>query len=153
VVAPPSLHRSGKEYAWISQSPIADAPQWLIDLCLQKQQQLSTTSEGEPIPEGERNQTLASDAGAMRRRGMTETAIEAALQVENRERCQPPLPEAEVREIATSVSRYSPVTDTTSGYISKLDTYKPGGEPCLERTKNAQIWGRGCQRICQEPGL
>ncbi len=44
----------------------------------------------------------------MRRKGMTLVAIEAALLAENAARCTPPLPDAEVREIARSVSRYEP---------------------------------------------
>lgn len=44
----------------------------------------------------------------MRRRAMTSQAIEAALLAENAGRCSPPLPETEVREIASSVSRYAP---------------------------------------------
>src|SRR5213082_683378 len=60
------------------------------------------------IPEGERNDTLASLAGTMRRRGMTEREIAAALLAVNEGRCDPPLDEAEVRRIATSVARYDP---------------------------------------------
>ncbi len=44
----------------------------------------------------------------MRRRGMSPEAIEAALKQENRARCNPPLPDDEVREIARSVARYAP---------------------------------------------
>jgi hypothetical protein len=44
----------------------------------------------------------------MRRRGMSAADIEAALQEVNARRCEPPLPEAEVSKIATSVSRYLP---------------------------------------------
>lgn len=62
---------------------------------------------GDVIPSGARNETLASLAGTMRRRGMSGSAIEAALLVENL-RCDPPLPDVEVRNIATSVARYSP---------------------------------------------
>ena len=44
----------------------------------------------------------------MRRREMTQAAIEVALLEENRQRCDPPLPEAEVLRIAGSVARYAP---------------------------------------------
>jgi hypothetical protein len=63
------------------------------------------------IPAGTRNQTLASLAGTMRRRGMSEGAIRAALLEENA-RCEPPLPEREVAAIARSVSRYDPEEPT-----------------------------------------
>lgn len=60
------------------------------------------------IPDTERNTTLASLAGSMRRRGMTENAIFEALKVENSERCQPPLEIEEVYSISRSISRYTP---------------------------------------------
>ena len=75
----------------------------------------NATSEERPIMEGKRNGWLAHMGGYMRRQGMTASAIEAALQVTNRERCQPPLPEAEVTEIARSIGRYP----TGNTYIYK----------------------------------
>jgi len=61
--------------------------------------------EGTHIPAGQRNITLTSLAGAMRRRGASEATILAALAAENL-RCDPPLPEAEIQGIATSIGRY-----------------------------------------------
>jgi putative DNA primase/helicase len=60
------------------------------------------------IPDGNRNATLTSLAGTMRRRGMGEAEIFGALEVTNRLRCKPPLPEEEVRGICASVARYEP---------------------------------------------
>ncbi|MGB5047792.1 MAG: phage/plasmid primase, P4 family [Caldilineaceae bacterium] len=60
------------------------------------------------IPDGKRNSTLTSLAGSMRRRGMSQNAIAAALLAENSARCVPPLDPAEVQAIATSVCRYAP---------------------------------------------
>lgn len=58
------------------------------------------------IPEGRRNTTLTSLAGAMRKNGMSVEAIEAALLHENSTRCSSPLPEEEVRRIAVGISQY-----------------------------------------------
>jgi hypothetical protein len=58
------------------------------------------------VRKGFRNTTLMSLAGTMRKRGMTEEAIRAALQAENRTRCEPPLGDDEVDRIVTSVLRY-----------------------------------------------
>ena len=44
----------------------------------------------------------------MRTKGFSHASIEAALQKENRLRCEPPLEEDEVRKIADSISRYQP---------------------------------------------
>lgn len=61
----------------------------------------------EPYPSAGRNNTLTSFAGSMRHRGMSEAAIEAALQAENKTLSEP-LEEGEVSSIARSVSRYLP---------------------------------------------
>jgi putative DNA primase/helicase len=58
------------------------------------------------IPESGRNNALTSLAGSMRRKGMSEAAIEAALQAENVSRCDPTLDENEVSAIAASIMRY-----------------------------------------------
>jgi hypothetical protein len=46
---------------------------------------------------------------------MTGEAIEAALLEENRRRCDPPLPDAEVLQIAASVARYPPAVTGQEG--------------------------------------
>jgi len=66
---------------------------------------------GDAIPSGSRNATLASLAGTMRRRGMTQEAIEAALLAENTAKCKPPLLDDEVMAIAASIGRYAPAPD------------------------------------------
>jgi hypothetical protein len=72
---------------------------------------------GDALREGERNSTLASLAGTMRRRGMGEEAMAAALLVENKNRCVPPLDEAEVRRIAASIARYEPAEAPRNGTV------------------------------------
>ena len=62
--------------------------------------------DGQPIPEGGRNNALASLAGSMRRRGMGIGPIIAALNQVNEEQCRPPLDDGDVRRIAQSVCRY-----------------------------------------------
>jgi putative DNA primase/helicase len=69
---------------------------------------------GERIPPGKRNDTLASLTGTMRRRGMSESEILAALRVANDQRCEPPLEADEVERIAASVSRYEPADNVVS---------------------------------------
>lgn len=67
----------------------------------------------ENIPEGKRNNALASLAGNMRRCGMAEGEIEVALNAANDNRCKPPLPANEIRTIAKSISRYPSAPDTS----------------------------------------
>jgi len=72
------------------------------------------TSNGQAtlITKGERNGTLASIAGAMRRQGADAAAILAALEHVNTAQCQPPLPDDEVRKIAASIGNYTPIFPT-----------------------------------------
>jgi hypothetical protein len=60
------------------------------------------------IPEGERNATLASLAGSMRRRGLETDEIAAALKTVNLKRCSPPLDDKEIENISASIARYPP---------------------------------------------
>lgn len=116
IVVPPSPHESGRCYEVIDNSPIAPVPDWVVSLAKEKPPAKVLTGvigEGAPIPEGQRNATLTSLAGTMRKRGMTADEIEAALLVTNQKRCQPsPLPDSEIRTIAKSVSRYEPAPPT-----------------------------------------
>lgn len=137
VIAPPSLHRSGNRYTWASLDGLdgdgnefAPAPDWLLErLCDRPptyqsprvQRTPFATHEG-PIPEGERNGTLASKAGTLRRSGFSEGEILAALMQMNVGRCRPPLPESEVARIAKSIGRYPPAQGAGVGLVEL-----PGG--------------------------
>ncbi len=109
-VVPPSLHASGGQYEWEnSQQAISELPEWLDALLTKgKSNGAGPAAEPQKIREGQRNGHLTSLAGSMRRRGMSQDAIELALLKENEERCEPPLEEKEVRNIAKSVSKYAP---------------------------------------------
>ena len=118
VILPPSLHKSGRRYMWEATAhpddlPLADMPAWLRAIFPDKdapRPAAATTTDGTQtdIPDGKRNTTLASLAGTMRKRGMTQEAITAALLADNAARCKPPLDPAVVVKIAASVSRYDP---------------------------------------------
>ena len=114
VIMPPSLHPSGKGYEWeVTHGPddiaIAPLPVWLVTLLTSHRNGRQTsTSESDPIREGQRNETLFRLACAMRARGCTEQTILQALFAENTARCQPPLDKAEIRRIAASACKYEP---------------------------------------------
>lgn len=114
VIAPPSIHpETNKPYEWdnelkIGAIPFADAP----DLKLEKKE-LSSEPDAD-IPEGQRDDTLFRRGCSMRRSGFSPEAIENALLEENRKKCNPPLPEYEVRRTARSASRYKP----TESFVS-----------------------------------
>lgn len=111
VVVPPSNHASGCQYAWPFPScpptwPLAPLPEWMLEHNGRKAGPAAAV--GERIPEGRRNDTLTGLAGSMRRAGLSEQEMVASLLVVNQSRCDPPLPEAEVRKISASVARYEP---------------------------------------------
>lgn len=117
VVAAGSIHPTGAVYEWAygcspDEVALADCPEWLLEALRPGvdtgKAQTHKSDEIVPIPEGQRNATLTSMAGRLRRVGMDEAEIVAALSVRNRERCRPPLPESEVAKIAASVAQYEP---------------------------------------------
>lgn len=125
VVAPPSVHASGSSYVWEGSShpddmPIALLPAWLEQVVTEHTLNTVEGSVLDRIPQGIRNHTLTRLAGNMRRPGMSHEAIEAALLQENAKRCDPPLPEPEVRAIAASVARYPPHLEPAHKLDSRL---------------------------------
>ena len=108
VVAPPSLHPSGKHYRWRqghhpAALPLAVLPRWLARLA-----QRGTTSRGhavaywrslvkEGIEEGKRNTTIASFAGHLLWHCVDAEVVLELLLCWNRLRCRPPLDDGEVR--------------------------------------------------------
>ncbi len=125
VVAAPSVHPdTGKAYAWDTDVPIADAPEHLIELARGgKRIKVAAPTSGGAVAEGSRNSTMCSLAGSLRAKGLGEEAIRAALSAENKERCNPPLDDAEIDGIARSVARYvagSPHPETELGNARRL---------------------------------
>jgi putative DNA primase/helicase len=132
IVASPSTHASGNSYRWKEGcSPFeiepADVPNWLLNLMMgggDKARDNSTTTENstKQISEGSRNNHLTSLAGTLRRKGMSEEGILAALLVENNANCEPPLEDREVMVIAKSISRYEPQKGHLKANYNKTDS-------------------------------
>jgi hypothetical protein len=116
LVAPPARHPSGRAYRFAEgHAPWdlepAELPREILDVFLAhaKRDRTAAIVSSGPITEGGRHRHLRRVAGAMRRVGATADAIEAALTVENAQRCQPPQPEHLVRELANDIARrYAP---------------------------------------------
>ena len=114
VLGPNSLHKSGKTYLWThthmpEKVQLPEPPDSLLKLLARK---TVHTAPPDIIPHSQRNSTLASMAGSMRRRSMTRESIMVALLEENRLRCEPPLSKKEVLSIARSISNYPPGTSS-----------------------------------------
>ena len=128
VVAPPSRHINGRTYEFEASShpkdvPISEAPKWLLKALSEhgsystdikspnsnyKITQYQLPLKAEKIKEGERNASLTSFAGTLRRKGCTLAEITEATLRRNAEACDPPLERSEVEGIAKSVAQYAP---------------------------------------------
>jgi putative DNA primase/helicase len=117
VVAPPSIHPSGGRYEWVispDEARVAEPPAWLLEQARLRARRMQAEDVGEMISNGSRNKTLFSIAGTLRRRGLDEASIAAALLGINATKCETPLDEAEVRKIAASAARYEPADNVVS---------------------------------------
>lgn len=102
----------GREYRWELSSdpfegvaPMGIPPRWLEGIEAKRRQPVALTGDGSLIT-GNRNNGLHSLAGLMRRYGMGEAEILAALSVTNETRCDVPLPASELRQLVHSAARY-----------------------------------------------
>lgn len=114
VVAPSTVGDRG--YRWANRDELLDVPpdqlpeppRWLLAMLDRRPATPGVSGGANQIPEGQRNGTLARLGGVMRRSGMSQSEILAALVRANTDRCVPPLPVVEVERIATSIARYEP---------------------------------------------
>jgi len=132
VLVPPSAV-DGKRYRWADgceldagPASLPLAPAWLMAALQQPEGsgagRYAKQPTAEPVPErireGGRHDRLVSIAGTMRRRGLDAQEILSALIMINARRCEPPLDEAEVAAIASSVAEYRP--ESVSGALTDL---------------------------------
>lgn len=103
LVAPPSLHASGRRYQWKdSECAIARAPNRLIARLKSGQTTSDESPMADTLPEGIRNVTLFRVGSALRRKGASQRDILQRLTKVNMRRCRPPLQQEEVDRIAAS---------------------------------------------------
>jgi hypothetical protein len=134
IVVPPSVVED-KAYRWVpgqelDQPPdqLPEPPEWLVRE-LDRLQTVGVSAArkaidgGHKITEGERNSTLASLAGEMRRIGKTQSDITAKLLQVNANRCVPPLSIKEVEIIAGSIAKKEPDQIATAEAEGFADTF------------------------------
>ena len=115
VVAPPSVHPSGQHYVWVAgrspeESALAFPPAHFFP------QQAGVPPHGhtpmhwrrlikEGIPEGQRNNTIASLTGHLLWRGVDPDVVLELMLAWNHTHCRPPLADEEVVQVVHSIAR------------------------------------------------
>jgi hypothetical protein len=125
-VAPPSNHISGNEYEWRS-APWDDyptaAPDWWLDLLIERKEKKKEPFENAPVMEGGRNNHLAKYAGKLRRTGFDYEEMLGAVMVHNNKFCNPPLDDDEVTQICRSIAGYAIFTPEEEELIARGEKY------------------------------
>jgi hypothetical protein len=112
VVAPPSLHPSGRRYTWLpghgpGEVPLAAAPEWIRRGGGRSGHPLAHWRRlvREGVVEGERNATIASLAGHLLWHEVDPEVMLELLLAWNQARCAPPLADDEVARVVASIVR------------------------------------------------
>jgi len=133
VVAPPSLHKTGNKYEWVEGlephcTELAPLPGWILKQIRNKKTKKTTGGKGQadqlsqtPIfTKGYRNSSMMRAAGSVNQFCCTGTEIFQHLVLFNRNRCEPPLPESQVKSVANSACKYR--TDSPADLILAIWT-------------------------------
>lgn len=105
IVAPPSVIGDSRYEVVNPDTPLANAPEWLVKFACEKKAVEKKSVKVAIIPEGKRNDHIFKYGLDCKQQGINlEEAIQMAL-TEN-ERCAPPLPESEVIKTISSAYNY-----------------------------------------------
>lgn len=113
VLVPPSVHPSGRRYAWSvdSAGEFASAPDWLISqvsrsgsekLNAPQTEWRSLATEG--VDEGQRDNAVTRLCGYLLRRHVDPIVALEMLQLWNASHCRPPLPDDDIERIVGSIA-------------------------------------------------
>lgn len=130
VVAPPSVHPNGNEYAWENhpdEHAVADADENVYAFIRHVQGERKRGARfrlPDSIGAGARNDTLFKYASSLQAQGYDDVYISMALTKVNEERCAPPLPKADVETILASVT----------------ERYEKGGAPKVPEARGVPVF-------------
>lgn len=134
IVAPPSIHPNGTRYEW-EQAPddydlITDDDidvEFIFNsiIASDKTDKSEPLKVPETIPEGQRDDFMFKLACKYQAMGMSDSEMEAALMVANKERCKPPLPEKQIKQKLVQAQKYKKgeVIEDKSAVVAKRKTY------------------------------
>jgi hypothetical protein len=112
VLAPPSIHPTGRRYTWSvdSANVIADAPAWLVSLIQTDSVPCATPPSewarlaADGVGAGMRNDSIARLTGHLLRRYVDARVVLELARAWNTSKCCPPLPSHEVEQIVQSIA-------------------------------------------------
>lgn len=130
VVAPPSVHPNGTKYQW-EQAPedyeLVTSQDIDVEYVMNSIIASNLKEKGKPlnvpdkIPVGHRDEIMFKLACKYQQMGMSDSAMLAALQEENKNRCEPPLSDKEIRKKVEQAQKYQ------KGEVVTLDDNKTDG--------------------------
>mgnify|MGYP000001417917 CR=1 FL=1 len=137
IVVAPSIHPSGRRYEWVihpATHELSDPPQWLLELIRErsKSKKKDWKKIAQGVPEGQRNETLASYIGKVLA-GLPEELWETAGWDAAKgfaQRCSPPLPLDEAREVFESIAKRE---------AAKREVAGQGGTPAHDFNDSPQL--------------
>lgn len=144
IVAPPSIHPNGNRYEWewykgdCELLPIDET----VEFFLAGGYAGSNTSTQhfempEVVNKGGRNDMLFRMACSMQSKGLSDQAIIAAVEEENRTKCNPPLSDTEVRQILSSALSKLKGNSTTGTYSQPMNKEQPKPQKNIRKLKRA----------------
>ena len=116
VVAPSSLHASGRTYEWSvdhhpDETPLAPMPDWMIAALVRPQEGAARPASewrdllSEGVTNGSRNNAVTRLTGHLLRRYVDPVMVHELMQAWNQVRCAPPLQPEEVTKAVASIAR------------------------------------------------
>lgn len=150
VLLPPSIHPNGNRYTWeisCEEMELAEVNDQIRSFLSIGQMQKSSFQLPDSIPEGQRNDTLFRYACSLQAKGHPDAEILGLVESMNSEKCDRPLPQAEVIQIVNSVISAYPKGCTLGTLEYLLDR---NGNPT--KKPRPTIWN-GAKAIASDPDL
>ena len=129
VVAPPSIHPNGTKYQWEDDPDdcqLVSSDDIDVEFVMNSVIASEKVSKSQPfnlpdvIEVGHRDELMFKLACRYQQMGMSDTAMLAALQEENKARCKPPLTDKEIRKKVEQAQKYQ------KGEVVTLDEHEDG---------------------------
>lgn len=151
VIAPPSPHPNGTEYAWElppDEYEVADLDENVLQFLLYKEAKENADSETFQMPDviesGTRNDILYRLACSLQAKGLPDAAIIEAVMVTNLEKCDVPIDRKEVEVLCSSAFSYEKgKLQTAPGF--KLEQRAPKLDMVLD--KDGEPTNKPCQTV------